>query len=98
MHILSPVTDNCFLNQLRGENDYSYDFMINLHKSYVAKLGFELVTPGSAVIWAINCARNPATRAMSGIFTYSDCTSKVNYCSHGKCCDISTIYHTCSKT
>ena len=28
--------------------------MTDLHKSYVAKLGFEFVTPGSAVRCAIN--------------------------------------------
>ena len=34
-----------FLNLQTGEND----FMINLHKRYVAELGFKLANPGSAV-------------------------------------------------
>ena len=33
--------------------------MINLHKSYVAKLGFELVTTGSAVRSTTDCATAP---------------------------------------
>ena len=42
----------------KGENDHSIDFMINLHESYVAKLGFKLAIPGSAlltVLWSSNC-------------------------------------------
>ena len=48
--ILFPVIDKGFLNR---ENDRRNDFMINLHKSYVAEMGFEHVTPGSAVslVW-----------------------------------------------
>ena len=38
-----------FLNQQNGENDHRNDSMINLHESNVAKLGFELAIPGSAV-------------------------------------------------
>ena len=37
------------LESVEGENDPSNDSMINLHKSYVAKLGFKLEIPGSAV-------------------------------------------------
>ena len=39
-----------------GRNDHVHHFMINLQKSYVAELEFELVTPGSAVRCAIDCA------------------------------------------
>ena len=45
-----------FLSPWNGKNDRRNDFMINLHKSYVVKLGFELVTPGSAVRCLPNCA------------------------------------------
>ena len=42
-----------------GGNNHRKDFMINLHKSYIAKLGFELETPGSTVRYATNCAMKP---------------------------------------
>ena len=63
MHILSPVTNNSpgFLNQRKGENDCRNDFMINLHGNYLAKLGFELVTPGSVVRHAKDWARKPSS-------------------------------------
>ena len=32
VHILSPETDNCPLNQRKGENDHRKYFMINLHE------------------------------------------------------------------
>ena len=35
------------------------DFMINPHASYVAKLGFKLATPGSAVRRTTHCAVEP---------------------------------------
>ena len=34
-------------------------FIINLHGSYVAELGFELATPGSTVRRTIDCAVEP---------------------------------------
>ena len=36
-------------------------FMINLHKSYVAELGFRLATSGSALRHTNNCAMEPGT-------------------------------------
>ena len=33
-----------FLNQQKGENDCRNDFVISIHESYVAKLGFKLAT------------------------------------------------------
>ena len=45
-----------FLNQRKGENDGRKDFMISLQESFVAELGFELETPGSAVRCATHCA------------------------------------------
>ena len=44
MHILLPVTNNSFLNQQKGDYHSANYFMINLYISYVAELGFELVT------------------------------------------------------
>ena len=38
-----------FLNQKNGKNYCRNDFMIVLHKNYMAKLGFEHVTTGSWV-------------------------------------------------
>ena len=38
-----------FLNQQKGENDCRNYFMINLHESYAAELGFKHANPGSAV-------------------------------------------------
>ena len=43
------------LNQLKAENGNRSDYMINLKKkSYVAKLGFELESPGSVVSFPID--------------------------------------------
>ena len=38
-----------FLNQREEEKYRKNDLIINLRESYVAELGFELATPGSAV-------------------------------------------------
>ena len=52
--MLSPETEICpFLNQRKEENDRR---MINLYKTYMAELGFELATPESAVRFAADCA------------------------------------------
>ena len=49
-----------FLNQGKLENGRRNDFMINLHDSYAAKLGFKLVIPGSAVSLATDCTIEPS--------------------------------------
>ena len=38
-----------------GGNDRRWNFMINLHKSCVGELGFELATLGSAVRLVTDC-------------------------------------------
>ena len=43
VHALLQVTDACASNKRKGENDYQNYFRIDLHKSYVTKLGFLLV-------------------------------------------------------
>ena len=50
-----------FLNQLTGEDGHSIHFIINFHQNYVAELGFEHVTPGSAVRPATNYAIKPSS-------------------------------------
>ena len=45
-----------FLNQLKGENVHRNDFLISHSESYVVELGFKLVTLGSAVRCADDCA------------------------------------------
>ena len=42
-----------FLNQQKGENDHSNDFVLNHHES------FQLVTPGSAVTYTSNYTMEP---------------------------------------
>ena len=44
---------------LHGENDPRNDFLINLYKSYVAELRFELANPGSASRDATDCTMEP---------------------------------------
>ena len=41
---------------MEGENGHRNYFMINFHKSYVAGLGLELMSPGSVVRHTANCA------------------------------------------
>ena len=56
MCILLPIT---VLESVK-EVKWPYKlFMINLHESYVAKLGFKLGTPGSAVRHATDCSIEP---------------------------------------
>ena len=38
------MTTTAPLETAEGENDHRNDFMINVHKSYVAELGFELAS------------------------------------------------------
>ena len=50
VHILSPETDNCPLNQPKGENDHRKYFMINLHKRILpTSVGVDPVTSWSPV-------------------------------------------------
>ena len=84
MHILSPVTNNSpgFLNQRKGENDCRNDFMINLHGNYLAKLGFELVTPGSVVRHAKDWARKPSSahkKSLAEALNWVPTTKEKNY-------------------
>ena len=52
MHILLPIHRQLpFLNQQKGENDSRNYFMINLHETNVAELGFELATHVSEILW-----------------------------------------------
>ena len=60
MHTVLPAAKK--LNQQTGKNDYKNDFMINLHESYVAELGFELATPGSSVRHATVCSMEPGSK------------------------------------
>ena len=53
-----------FLNQWHVGNNQRNDFRIKLHKNNVAKLGFELATPGSAVRHATNWAMEPDSISM----------------------------------
>ena len=48
-HTFASNDQLLFLNKHRRENDRRNDFMINLHKDYVAELGFKLATSGSKV-------------------------------------------------
>ena len=50
------------MNQLDGENDHRYDFRINLHKSYMAKLRFKLVITGPAVRHLLTVLWSPAVQ------------------------------------
>ena len=54
----SQLLKSALLESAAGENDHRNHFMIYLQENYVAELGFELETPGSAVRWATNCAMN----------------------------------------
>ena len=59
MHLLSPAIETTLLSRQNGENDNRNNSMINLHERYVAELGFELATPGSAVRRDTNCDMEP---------------------------------------
>ena len=49
------------MNQRKGENDgRRHFFMINVHESYVAELGLELTTPGSAA----RCVTEPGPQVL----------------------------------
>ena len=66
VHILLLVTDNIpikFLIQWKEENDHSKYFMINLHKSKYGA-GIKLMTPGSAIGLAVDCATMPGIYQM----------------------------------
>ena len=68
MHILLPVTVNRYYHSLisrRGKNDHRNYFMINLHESYVAGLGLEFTTPGSAIRLAAERAEEANTFLVS---------------------------------
>ena len=56
--MFSPVT-NALLESAKGENDPQNDFMVYLHESCLADLGFELAIPGSAVRRAVSCTVEP---------------------------------------
>ena len=47
-----------FLNLGKGENGHRNGLMINIHRSYVAKLGFKLAKPDSAVRHAMTALWN----------------------------------------
>ena len=47
-----------FLNLGKGENGHRNGLMINIHESYVAKLGFKLANPDSAVRHAMTALWN----------------------------------------
>ena len=47
------------LESMEGESNRRNYFMITLHESYMAELGFELATPGSAVRCPTDCAMEP---------------------------------------
>ena len=54
LDLLFAKTGHVLLSK-RRVNDHRNHFMINLHKSNEAELGFRLVTPRSAFRWATDC-------------------------------------------
>ena len=76
------------MNQLKGDNDHRNDFMINLHESYAAEMGFELPTSAMQFSELIICTLSFVS-CESATFSSGEVKNKLHKRGYENCAEIS---------